>query len=167
MRSNPAAIRQQQRGVFLLEALIAILIFAMGILGIVALGATAINAQSDAQYRTDAVAYASEIVGKISATADRASLAISVGAFAHQPTGAVADCAFSGSASSNAQVLGWLDRVTGSAASGASLPGSTAAMQQILITELTPTVQQVSVTVCWKSPKDSFNRRHTYIGYVS
>jgi len=44
----------------LLEALIGILIFSLGILSMVALGATAVNVQADAQYRTEAIIWPSE-----------------------------------------------------------------------------------------------------------
>ena len=50
-----------QHGFFLLEALIALLIFSLGILGMVGMGGAAIAAQSDAQYRTEAANYANEI----------------------------------------------------------------------------------------------------------
>ena len=46
--------RQAQRGVFLIEALIAILIFSLGILGMVAMAGSAMSAQTDARFRTDA-----------------------------------------------------------------------------------------------------------------
>jgi len=43
---------QSQQGVFLIEALLGILIFSLGVLAMVALGTTAVSAQSDAQFRT-------------------------------------------------------------------------------------------------------------------
>ena len=51
-RTSPNRI--SQAGFFMLEALVAILIFSLGILGLVAMGSVAINAQNDAQYRTEA-----------------------------------------------------------------------------------------------------------------
>ena len=45
---------RRQRGFFLIEAMVAMLIFALGILGLVAMGGTAVASQSDAQYRTEA-----------------------------------------------------------------------------------------------------------------
>ena len=47
--------------------MVAILIFALGILGLVAMGGTAVTTQSDAQYRTEASSLADAIAG-----ADRA-----------------------------------------------------------------------------------------------
>jgi len=44
-------LERSQAGSVLLEALIGILIFSLGILSMVALGATAVNVQADAQYR--------------------------------------------------------------------------------------------------------------------
>jgi type IV pilus assembly protein PilV len=53
----------RQRGSFLLEGLIAILIFAFGILGLVGLLAGSIRASNDARYRTEAINLANAIVG--------------------------------------------------------------------------------------------------------
>ena len=55
----------QQRGGFLLEALVGILIFSFGILGLVGLQANAIRHVNDAQYRGEAVYLASTIVGRM------------------------------------------------------------------------------------------------------
>ena len=58
-------MRKQQSGVMLLEALIAILIFSLGVLGIVGLQASAVAASRDAKYRTDAGLLANELVGQM------------------------------------------------------------------------------------------------------
>src|SRR4051812_23324184 len=100
--------RRPQQGFFLLEALIAILIFSLGILGMVAMGGAAIAAQSDAQYRTEAATLANEIASKISLNVDRSSavnLAATLTPFEHQPGGT--NCAFTGNASANALVAAW------------------------------------------------------------
>ncbi|PJC03819.1 MAG: prepilin-type cleavage/methylation domain-containing protein, partial [Gallionellales bacterium CG_4_9_14_0_8_um_filter_55_61] len=49
----------------LLEALIAFLIFAMGLLGVIGLQATAINNTLDARYRSDAAFLANQIIAQI------------------------------------------------------------------------------------------------------
>lgn len=49
----------------LLEALIAILIFSLGILSLVALQATAIQLTGDAKYRTDATLLANRLIGQM------------------------------------------------------------------------------------------------------
>lgn len=55
----------KQVGAVLLESLIAILIFSMGILAVVGLQATAIKATSDAKYRVDASFLANQVVGRM------------------------------------------------------------------------------------------------------
>ena len=54
-----------QRGFLLLEVLVALLIFAFGVLGIVGLQAAMTKAQSSAKYRGDAAFLAQELVGNM------------------------------------------------------------------------------------------------------
>jgi len=54
-----------QRGAIMLEALIAILIFSLGILAVVGLQAGAIKLSSDAKYRSDASLLANQIIGQM------------------------------------------------------------------------------------------------------
>ncbi len=166
---------KQQSGVFLLEALIAILIFAMGILGIVALGATAIAAQNDAQYRTEAANYASEIVGSMWGTVDRTNdttFAASLATFSHLETTGTNVCEFSGTASTNTAVTNWLSRITTISATNKGLPGATDAAgvanrQQIIVNTAANGLHQVTVTICWQTAKDVVPRRHTYVAFVN
>lgn len=58
-----ASIRRASRGFMLLEALIGIAIFAVGILGLVALQASMTKAQTGAQFRAEAANLAGEIRG--------------------------------------------------------------------------------------------------------
>lgn len=67
--------RRSQRGVMLLEALIAILIFSIGILGIVGLQATAVQQSSDARYRAEAAELVEQLLGRMW-TGDRAVAAL-------------------------------------------------------------------------------------------
>lgn len=64
-RSAPIASVQSQRGVLLLEALIAILLFSFGILAVAALQATAIKNVTQAKYRSDAAFLNAEIIGQM------------------------------------------------------------------------------------------------------
>src|SRR5512134_3076191 len=54
-----------QRGATLLEALIGILIFSVGILALVGMQALAIKHMSDAKYRSDAAFFANQIIGQM------------------------------------------------------------------------------------------------------
>lgn len=55
----------RQRGVMLLEALVAILIFSIGILAIVGLQANSIKLSNDAKYRSDASFLANQLIGEM------------------------------------------------------------------------------------------------------
>ena len=67
-----------QKGVMLLEALVAILLVSFGILGLVGLWAVSIKGASEAKYRTDAGFLANEMIGQM--WLDRANLNISYSA---------------------------------------------------------------------------------------
>ena len=63
--TRSAARRTVQRGSFLLEALIAVLIVAFGILGLIGLQARAIQNVDDAQYRAEAAFLANSLLGQM------------------------------------------------------------------------------------------------------
>jgi type IV pilus assembly protein PilV len=65
--------RRGQRGVALVEALVGILIFAFGIVGLVGLQVAMTRAQGSAKYRADAAYLSSQVIGFM--WADRTNLA--------------------------------------------------------------------------------------------
>jgi type IV pilus assembly protein PilV len=165
----------RQGGFFLIEAMVAILIFALGILGLVAMGGTAVSSQSDAQYRTEASSLADAIAGEVALGIDRtseASKAATLAAFAHQPTPvpstSPAPCAFGGAAmnpATSAGVQALLDRAANLAATP-GLPGATVANQQIFI-DGAGNYNRVVITLCWRTASDGAWRRHTLVTYVN
>jgi len=68
-RSRPVA---SQRGVVLLEVLVAVLIFSIGILGMIAMQAASVTAVSDAKYRSEAAMVADQIIARM--WADQANI---------------------------------------------------------------------------------------------
>jgi type IV pilus assembly protein PilV len=134
-----------QRGSMLLEALIALLLFSMGILGLMGLQAIAIKNSADAKYRTEAAFLANQIIGQMWAD-NPANLA----AYAHNPT-TTATCTFSGGASANANVTAWLGNASTLGTVAGSLPGGTSARQQIII----GAGNLVTVTICWQGPQEA------------
>lgn len=70
-----------QKGVVLIEALIAILIFSMGILALVGLQAAMIKNTTENKYRADASFIAQEALGRVWSEADHANLANFVEAY--------------------------------------------------------------------------------------
>lgn len=149
----------------LLESLLALLIFSLGILGMVAINARAIQAATDAEFRTDAAKFAEEIATQISLNADRTSttaLTNSLAAFAHQTTGTACG-GFAGAQSSSTVVTDWLTRLS---AAGTGLPGAAATGQQIRVETAAGQFNRVVVTLCWQVP-NAGTRQHSLISYVN
>jgi type IV pilus assembly protein PilV len=138
-----------QAGAMLLEALIAILIFSLGILALVGMQATAINTVSDANYRITAGFLADQMIGTIwanrlavNATANAAGVVIN----APDPGFACAPCT-AASGVGNAFTQAWF-------ASGVQrdLPAASAT--------IAVNGQAVTVTLQWLPPKDQNPHRH-------
>jgi type IV pilus assembly protein PilV len=164
MRNRPSP----QNGFFLIEALVAIAIFSLGILGMVAIGGIAISAQTDARFRTDAASLADELASDIVLNVDRSNLVNfqnSLLAYQHQPTGV--DCAFTGPQATDATAQAWLARVSTQGPNLPGLPGATLATQQILIDTSATGFNRVQITICWQGPTDTAMRHHTLVTYVN
>lgn len=173
------ARQRPQRGFMIIEALIAILIFSLGILGMIAMGGVAIGAQSDARYRTDAARLAENMANLIEVNAVRSNVAsravredlmrASLDVFRHQTDG-TGPCEYSGAASANAAVLQWINDVRTVGAGLPGLPGTIEAGQQIQITNTAVGFNRVEITVCWKDPGTAAGvamRRHTLVTFVN
>jgi type IV pilus assembly protein PilV len=155
--------RHAQQGMTLIESMVAILIFSMGILALVGMYAAATSRTSDSQYRIEAANYANRIIGQIWASVDRSSaanLTTTLSAFQHRPGDG--NCSFSGNVSAHAAVTQWVTDIT---ASGTGLPGADNTMQQIVVD--TANANRVTVTVCWRAPSDTTPHRHVVIANVN
>jgi type IV pilus assembly protein PilV len=158
---------KKQGGMLLIEVLVAVLLFIVGILGMVkAMGVSQV-AQVDAQNRSEAANFASVIVQRMRVAADNtseASYIASLEEFRHLEN-TVSPCSFGGTVSGNAFVTSWVNDVRTGAG---HLPGATAAMQQVLVDTTAGTgYNKVTVTLCWQGPNDLQPRRHTYSAYVN
>lgn len=134
--------RKSQQGVMLLEALISIAIFSIGVLGLIGLQSAAIKSSNDARQRAVAAFYANQIIGQM--WADAGNLA----AYQHKPKGMPASsaCEFSGTASTNEKVTAWITTIQGDL----NVPAGSS-MQQIAI----GASNLVTVTLCWKNPEEA------------
>jgi type IV pilus assembly protein PilV len=128
-----------QSGVVLLEALIAILIFSLGILAVIGLQAQSIRNSAEAKFRADASYLANQLIGRM--WADRANIA----SYAFRPTGT--NCSFSGTTTAYAERDAWVTSVT------RTLPGATTANQQIIV----GANNLITVTICWVSNTGQHN----------
>ena len=125
---NPISQRSKQSGVMLLEALIAILIFSLGILAIVGMQATAVQDMGEAKYRSDAAFLGNQILAEM--WGNSANLA---------------SYAYAGSGAAPPQISNWVTAVQ------ARLPGATTFPPIIAVVAAT---NQVTVTVRWQASRD-------------
>lgn len=65
MRGTPPSAGQRQRGVMLIEAMVAFLIFSIGVIALVGLQGVAIKESNEAKYRSDASFVADRVIGDI------------------------------------------------------------------------------------------------------
>lgn len=137
MSSGRSRSRRSQAGFTLIEVLVSVLIFSVGILGAVGLQATAIRLSTDARQRAEATFLADQLLARM-LIADPATAAT----FAHHPNGTTT-CAPTGAASTNAIVTEWLSEVT------ATFPRAAGNEQQIVVSG-TP-ANEVTVKLCWKN----------------
>jgi len=134
-RGKPFPVQAgRQRGSFLLEALVAILIVAFGILGLLGLESRALQNVDDAQYRSEAVALANSYVGQMW-VADQTTLSANF-----------ADTAGAGTPYDEFKKV-----------VQARLPGAAALQPAVTVTPAVPPAQgtQVTITVYWLPPGDT------------
>lgn len=143
-----------QSGVMLLEALISIAIFSIGVLGLIGLQSAAIKNSTDAKQRAAAAFYANQIVGQMWSD-DHATLS----SYAHYAGGTASsqECSFSGTASANAKVVDWVTAIR------SDLNGSAAAkLHQIRV----GADNVVNVTLCWKNPEEAVYHWFTTVAQI-
>jgi type IV pilus assembly protein PilV len=130
----------RQRGFSMIEVLVSILVFSLGVLALVNLQAASVRLSSDAKYRADAAFLADQLFARmlISPRADADD-------FRHrQGQGA---CVQGGGANAaHPSATEWLDEVA------EILPGATADLQQVAVDDVTG---EVTVTLCWQQGQDA------------
>jgi type IV pilus assembly protein PilV len=126
-----------QSGVTLVEALISILVFSFGILGLISLQANAIAFSDDAKQRADAALLVNQLIGRLAVASP--TLAAN---FAHLPDSGAAVCTPAGAASTEPAVVEWLAEVSD------KLPGADSNQQKI---EVDAVNDVVTITICWQS----------------
>lgn len=147
MRSHRHSKAAAQKGVLLLEVLIALLIFALGVLGLIGLQSTAAKESGQAKYRADATLLANDLLGQMWLS-DRTAAALT----------ANFGSAGNGGDGYNAWKARVVDALPGA---GSFAPTVTFVTRQPLpaivdgvavpAATLTPSVQ-VTITMFWKAP---------------
>lgn len=121
-----SAFHKTQGGALLLESMIAILLFSLGVLSLVGMQAMAVTSVSEAKYRTDASFLANQLIGQIWVDRDN-----------------IANYDYDGG-SANDALETWLNQVN------QALPGAADHPPQVAVNG-----EQVSVTIFWQSPEDA------------
>jgi type IV pilus assembly protein PilV len=138
----------QQQGVVLLEALIGILIFSLGVLALVAMQAVSISNVSNARYRTEAAFLANEIIGM--AWIDRGVNYANLGNYV-----------VSSGAATYPYTQAWVAKVN------ALLPGSAANPPDIAVVTPVTGGRQITVTVRWRAPDAVAASNHVAVSFIS
>lgn len=138
---------RQEHGLVLIENLVAVVIFAIGVLGFIGLQAASMKASGDAKYRADAAFMASTLLGRMAT--DIPNLV----QYANNSNGGAiaANCTPATDLSANANVTDW------TATLAATLPGASAERQQIIIDSATG---EVTVQICWQTPQEPTPSRY-------
>ena len=146
-----------QGGSILLEALIAILLFSMGMLALAGVQAAAIKNAADAKNRAEASFLANQIIAQMWAE-NPANLA----AYRHNPT-TVARCNYAGGASGNGNVVAWLGNAGSPGTVAGNLPNAGSNRQQIMV----EANNVVTVTICWQNPSDPAPRSFVGVAQIN
>lgn len=128
----------QQRGSVMLESLIAILIFSLGILSLVALLGASVKNTTSAAYRTQASLLASQVIGQMWA-GDKSNAALLANFDGHGPQS-------------------WQDNVK------QALPGVVVATAPTISVAPDSTV---TVTIFWRAPGDSDVHKHVTVARIT
>jgi type IV pilus modification protein PilV len=172
----------KQSGFVILEALIGILLFTIGALGMIAMYSNAVSRTIDAQYRMEATHHANQLMNLIWINADRSGGGLaspaSLEQFAYNADVVDFDpvdgtCEFSGDGD-NTVVEEWrntVKAVVDSVPNPSGLPGTDD--QRISVTvDTADDKNQVTITICWQTPQDAEDgpigryRVHQLVGNV-
>jgi type IV pilus assembly protein PilV len=154
MRNHPI---RGERGMILIESLMAVAIFSLGILALIGMQATAMKQMTDARIRADASYLASQIISQM--WTDR-SYAVDYG----YNTTTVSSCVFSGgtTSSGNANITNWIGDSTKKDSVMGALPNA-----QAQITVEAVTTSLVTVTLCWRAPQETETHSYTTTALIS
>jgi type IV pilus assembly protein PilV len=144
---------RRERGVMLIEALIAILIFSIGILAVVGMQGVAIKDVTSAKYRSEAAFLAQELLAQM--WTDNGN----IGAYAFTGTGTPPD-----------KIKDWVNKVQAKLPDGANQLPIVALSNTIPVASATPTGATVQITVRWRLPDEIKlglpAHNHTVVAYV-
>jgi len=140
-------IRGREEGVMLIEALIAILIFSIGILAVVGMQSVAIKNVTESKHRSEAAFLANALLAQMWIDQNITPLPVQV----NTSNVNVANYNYGGSGSVPQRLTDWVGKVH------AKLPGSTqpGVMPKVTITNATSSGATVKIEVFWQLPEET------------
>ncbi|WP_050997930.1 type IV pilus modification PilV family protein [Dyella japonica] len=139
MNRRPRSCRKN-RGIVMMDALVAIVIFSIGILGLMHLLSAAVGLTGAAKYRTDAAMLADQVIAQM-------------WTYSNAPSGTIAT---NFNSPDGAAYKTWAANVT-TLTANSGLPGAKGNVPTIVVDGN----NNVTVTIKWQSPDD--NILHTYV----
>jgi type IV pilus assembly protein PilV len=157
---RPLPPRDAEKGVMLIEALIAILIFSIGILAVVGMQGVAIKNVTESRSRSEAAFLASELLAQMWVDQN-----INPATQANTSNITVANYDYQGTGTVPARLAGWVARVNG------KLPGSTqtGVKPKVTITSASASGATVKIELFWQQPEEASLALppHTYVVIAS
>ena len=151
MKNILAKSHKSQSGVLLIEAMVAILIFTIGVIALMGVQAAAVRSNSDAKIRMDAEFFADQLISEMSV--DGRDTAGDISWTALQ--------AKYGSGPAGGGFLQWRDRVKDVANGGIPQAATTAAPLSVVVTQAltggvasVPPAAVVTISIQWLGPND-------------
>ncbi len=142
-----------ERGVMLIEALVAILIFSIGILAVVGMQAVAIKDVTSAKYRSEAAFLAQELLAQM-----------------WTDNGNIGTYAYVGAGAPPAKIQAWVTKVQSRLPDGANQLQSVTLTNPVPAAPAVPTGATVQIIVRWRLPEEVTQNlpahSHTVIAYV-
>jgi type IV pilus assembly protein PilV len=139
----------RERGVMLIEALIAILIFSIGILAVVGMQSVAIKNVTESKHRSEAAFLAEELMAQMWLDQNISATKVNTSNVT------VANYNYPGSGSVPARLgtisppTGWIGRVT------TKLAGATTVLPKVTITNPAPSGATVKIELFWQLPEEA------------
>ena len=170
MKSNTARkLRSAQGGVMLLEALLGLLIFSLGVLALVAMQSVSISNVSNAKYRVEAALAAEEIMNYM---------------WLSDPTPATLQLGFANPGGNSPYLMNWVTKLT---VGPSALPGAVTYPPLVVVDRANATGPNgqpcaapvfpeiypkqcstpVTITIRWKAPDAIAPSNHTVMTYVT
>ena len=142
-----------ERGVMLIEALVAILIFSIGILAVVGMQAVAIKDVAAAKYRSEAAFLAQELLSQM-----------------WTDNGNIGTYAYTGTGTPPAKIQAWVNKVQSRLPDGPNQRPVVTLTNLVPAAPAVPTGATVQITVTWRLPEEVAQNlpphSHTVIAYV-